>query len=877
MKRFRISIATVLLALLAVTSVFPCGPGYVTPVFDNERAPETPYRDFAAGNLGIVKPSYRRMVLIAAYRYLTGGGFSDPEQRALVEFWEAEINNKSYDRTDELETAVKAWVEQRKAVVGTEEKTPEIYVERSWGGYDFFPNCTKNAFETAAKTLADRAMSHGSDDKDVKNWLRAQDQVFNNCANGKSIPAEPSAEMAEWLLKDRAYQIAAAQFYSLDYGSARRKFEEIAQDPQSPWQETAEYLIGRTLIRQASLNNDKNSSEAFYYQADQALQTVVSKGGRFSEDAERLLGVVKYRLRPQERVHELANTVAYQGNANFRQDLIDYTWLLDKYEKEALETEEKRKAEIEARNNPNANTSTVTETPTPEPASDKLTLYIYTEDTQQSYTIEVSVDATDEDAFAAAERIIGKSLTKDQKEALRTQRQSAFASRFTDRRDSGYQGGYWGNETMSVGLLPEFLRQDEISDWLFTYQIQSPEAYNYALSKYRQTGSDLWLMTAISKADSTSAELPMIVDKARRTPTTSPAFATIFYHLARIDLAQGKTAEARELLDELIASPVNFPVSTRNQFLKLRMTLSETLDEFLKTALRKPYAFDFDGSIGSIDEQLAEQKTWWSPEAYPDQTREQYEKELDERFAEYRTFESEKTFDDDALSSFNRYFPTDAMIAAERSEAIPTHLRRRLALAIWMRAVLLDNEPAAKQITPRLLAQFPDLADDFIPYQKALTPVARKRSAIFIILKNPILTPAIQSGFGADNVFGEWDDDNWWCSWYFDSENEDPAVIGKPPVFLTRAQIAAAKLERSRLSRIGDAPKYFAEQTLEWARLAPADKRVPEALYIAWASNGWTKYGCGNGPETQEEIAAVMRKRYPNSDWTKKLDENQEQ
>ncbi len=75
----------------------------------------------------------------------------------------------------------------------------------------------------------------------------AQDKVFTNCSSGKQIPDEANVSMPEWLQKDRAYQLAAASFYSLDYADAKRRFAEIALDFQSPWQETADYLVGRTL------------------------------------------------------------------------------------------------------------------------------------------------------------------------------------------------------------------------------------------------------------------------------------------------------------------------------------------------------------------------------------------------------------------------------------------------------------------------------------------------------------------------------------------------------------------------------------------------------------------------------------------------------
>lgn len=876
MKILSSVISIIVLAAVLVQSVPACGPGYTSPVFDVNSAPESPYREFAAGKLGIVKPSYRRSILLAAYRYLTGGGFSDPEQKDLIRIWEAEINHRTDDDTKDLEDAVKAWLSQRKSVLGSEEKVPEIYTERSWGGYDFFPNCTKNAFETAARTLSERSASYGSDDKDVKDWVHAQDQVFTNCSVGKSIPAAPSAEMAEWLRKDRAYQIAAAQFYSLDFTAARQGFENIARDSDSPWQELSEYLVGRTLIRAASLNGSDVRSNAFYAEADQALQLVTAKGGHYAADADRLLGVVKYRLRPAERLHELAQAIAYRSGTDFRQDIVDYTWLLDKYEKEALDKEDKRKLELEIGKNPEA-TPEPAFSPTPPPDPNKLKIFVWDEATSQSYDLDVPADISDDDLIALAERTVGKQLTKDQREALKNQRQSAFSGRFSDGRDDGYQGGYYGDSKLNMEILPVDFRQDDLTEWLFVYQMESPDSYAYALDKLRTTGTDIWLMTAISKAHAGSPDLDNLIDKAQKIPTDSPAFATVFYHLARLQIELGKPAEAKALLDQLIDSPIDFPTSTRNQFLKLRMPLSATLDEFLLSALRTPYAFDFDGQIGSLDEELAERKTWWSPEAFPDQSQDEYNKSLEEQFTRYRTFASERTFDDDSIEIFNRYFPTDLIVKAQRSTVVPNHLAQRLAIASWTRAALLDNDAAAKQAATEIIRRVPEMKGALDEYLKATTPVARKRAAIFTMLRNPILTPVVEIGFDADNVADEWDANNWWCSWTFNTENEEPSSIPAPPKFVTAAQIAAAKSERSRLMNVGDAPEYFSKQVLEWARLAPTDKRLPEALYLAWKSNGWNKYGCGSGPEAQEPIARVLRMKFPNSEWAKKLDEKSEE
>ncbi|MBK6748738.1 MAG: hypothetical protein IPG67_01635 [Acidobacteria bacterium] len=331
---YQFTISLVLLAAF-MTNALPCGPGYISPVFDQTKAPENPYANYAAGRLGIIKTGFNRSILFAAYRYLNGGSFSADDQRLLVELWKAEVD-RDYPQQDDVGDAVKAWVAQRKVVLEKEEKPPEIYVERSYGGYDFFPNCTKNAFEVAAETLSNRISEHGATDSAVANWVAAQDQVFKNCAAGKQAPDDAPMGAPVWLQKDRAYQKAAAEFYSLDYANAKKHFAEIAQDTESPWAETADYLVARTLIRRASLSPSAQSAKPYYEEAEIHLERFVSKTGKFAASADRMLGLIKYRLHPKERVGELAKTLSYRsGNDNFKQDLIDYTWLLDKFESEA--------------------------------------------------------------------------------------------------------------------------------------------------------------------------------------------------------------------------------------------------------------------------------------------------------------------------------------------------------------------------------------------------------------------------------------------------------------------------------------------------------------------------------------------------------------
>jgi hypothetical protein len=882
LTRFAVSL---LLVFAFIANALPCGPAYLTPIFEYKHAPENPFANFAAGRLGIVKPSYNRSVLFAAYRYLNGGGFSAGEQKALVEVWEAEFANKTYE-DDDISESVKAWIAKRKEVVGKEETPPEIYVERNYGGYDFFPNCTKNAFEVATETLSSRITSYGSDDKDVKEWISAQDKVFVNCASGKQIPEAADPSRPEWLQKDRAYQIAAAEFYSLDEG-AKRHFLEIALDDASPWKETADYLVGRTLIRQASLTKDEARADLFYAEAEQNLALTASRSNNYSDSAIRLLGLVKYRLRPKERVRELAHNLSFGGNEDFRQNLIDYKWLLDKFEKEELEKAEKRKEEekIKLAGNSNAavNGNVDVDTLVNEKSDEikeaphdegDLLINLYIE--PRSFSFYVKPDASDAEVIAAAENVVGQPLTENQKKQVRDNRQSAYSSRFTDNRRSEYPGRYYGLEETSLSILPAFLREDDLTDWLFTYQIENTEAYLYSLSKFRQTSAEIWLMTAISKADKNSAELGYLLEAAGRTNRSGPAYPTIAYNMARIRLEQGKTAEARKLLDEILNSPGDLPISSRNQFLELRLKLSESLDEFITFSLRKPFAFDFDGQSGTIDEFIAEQKSWFDPENEPTKTREENDREIEENWKFEKEWQDRQLLDSGTVEVINNHFPLSLLIQAERSPALPDYLRSKFAIPILTRALMLGDTVTLRKIAPDIIHDHPQFEGQITAILTAKTPAGVHNASLFMILKNPVLSPYIEDGLGkTDNELNMWDGNDWWCTPYdteFDeaSGSEVPRTIAKP-MFLTAAQSQAAQAERKKLKDFGDAPMYLGKKVLEWAKRSPLDKRVPESLYIVYEANGWTKYGCGNNEELKNEIAGVLKRRYPQSEWTQKV------
>jgi hypothetical protein len=944
----------------------PCADTSIAPVFQYKHAPENPFENFAAGKIGILKPTYRRVVLYAAYRFLNNGAFSADEQNALVEVWDAEFKNEEPKVTEPAEI-IKRWIEKRNEVAKDEENLPSIYVERQWGGYTFFPNCGTNAFETAIETLSDRISSYGAENKNVAEWLRGQDAVFSNCAGGKNIPAS-GAEFPRWLQKDRAYQIGAAEFYSLDFEEAKKTFEAIALDAESVWQETAEYLVGRILLRQASFTKDEPARKKFYAEAEDRLKTV--RGGKFYDSAEKLINLIKLRTRPEERTRELAQRLLpQQFGEQLGQDLIDYTWLLDDFENEILKAEEKRKDDAEIAKFANADRQMreailagfvrlgvsvevkvlkgevtlngkipsekyeqallIANNANPRKVNDNLTRVTKNADGGTMYQggdsfeesmgfsskeaqaereaiwrgdlmeiemyggdfrrIVVATDATDEEIFEVfqaggsglseerekelikeleakgIEINFKRKLTDADKEKIREATREARAKQMRYKLGADYQGGYSGGEKLTLSLLPAFLRADELTDWLFTFQIQNENSYLHALEKWRQTKSDLWLTSALVKANKNSKEINEMLESAGKIKRTAPAFPTVAYHTARIFIEQNKQAEARKLLDDVLNSSLDLPISSRNEFAEMRMKIAETLTTFLKNSTRKPFTFADYGRSITIDEEIARQKEWWSTDY--SQPKFEWDKNIEESLAEYKIWEHRLMFDEKTVAIMNEHFSLQVLLEAQRSPELPEYLRERLAIVIWTRAALLENDSVLQRIAPELVKTAPEVEE----YLKASTPQSRRFAALFVIYRHENFAPFIRSGFDRGyTIFSI----GWWCALsnvdYDEKGNEFGRMIPPKPSFLTKEQSGAAQSDLKRLSVIGSAPGFLAEKAIEWLKLAPKDKRLPEVLYRAHEANESYQYGCASGAE-QEKLAALLRTNFPDSEWTRKL------
>jgi hypothetical protein len=324
------TVIAVLLAMMLFnsTTALACGPFMLDAVFVYTVHPAYPLERFAAGRIGVLQPTYARSYLYVAYRHLAGSPFTAAEQQALIQLWKERLEFASSDSEEDL---TKVWLDVRQKVATGD---PEMSLYRSRekpNQWESYLNCRKDAFDTAAATLNARIAKYGAQSQAVKTWVEAQDEVFSNCSGGSFIPAQLPAEADALMHADRAYQIAAANFYSTNLDEAMKDFESIAADADSPWQQPAVYLIARVLVRKASLGAPEQKGELLGQAQEQLRKILADKNFTSLHAAStRLLNLVRLRLHPRERVRELAQTLTNKGpNPNLKQDLTDYTVLLD--------------------------------------------------------------------------------------------------------------------------------------------------------------------------------------------------------------------------------------------------------------------------------------------------------------------------------------------------------------------------------------------------------------------------------------------------------------------------------------------------------------------------------------------------------------------
>ncbi|MBI4850896.1 MAG: hypothetical protein HY819_03620 [Acidobacteria bacterium] len=407
-----------------------------------------------------------------------------------------------------------------------------------------------------------------------------------------------------------------------------------------------------------------------------------------------------------------------------------------------------------------------------------------------------------------------------------------------------------------VKRLPEVLGKQDLTDWILNFQLDTPESLDYSLKKWDEKQSTPWLVSALSKINSKHKKVPELLAASDKIIMDSPAFPTIIFHKVRLLKEAGKNTEALTELDKVLNADI--PISGRNELYSQRMILSSNLEEFLKYAQRT----------------AAGEGYFYDNREVPDLYEETEKKEPKPKIL----------FDFDSTLIINKYFPLSLMKEAAFNKDIPAHLRKRLVMATWVRAVMLENDEIGKASAQELGKLIPELKEGLGDYLNATTPQAKKFAGLFLVLRFPVTRPIIEANLDREDEIDKINSyrDNWWCSFdptdvtssiysrvERDSEGNPKPQKEEIPTFLTKTLLSQAQAEQTKLAALGTAPNYLCDEIVKWAKANLSDPRVPESLHLAVKS---TRYGCVDKKTLAFSKSAfqVLHKNFPNNAWTKK-------
>ncbi|PWF55075.1 hypothetical protein C7C56_003690 [Massilia glaciei] len=312
--------------------------GLIDNVFMPEyHVPVPELQGYAAGKLGVVTPGHWRVYHFLAYRALTSRALSKDELALLAVRGHTVGADDADDATD-APSAAANWIKARGAVRGA--PAVGIDVMADVGQFTMIVNCPADAFARAGGTLAQRVKQGGQQWAAV--WLANQDAVFANCSpeiaqrpapvpRPMTLPPPLPAKAPAWLVKDHAYQRAAAHFYAGRFDEARAQFLAIATDAASPWQPLGKYLAARALVRSATAVPQALTPE-LRVRLGQARTELAAIAPDYAP-ARALITWIDIRVRPEERRRELSAALAVKPvDAGTPQMVVDYLFLMDKLE-----------------------------------------------------------------------------------------------------------------------------------------------------------------------------------------------------------------------------------------------------------------------------------------------------------------------------------------------------------------------------------------------------------------------------------------------------------------------------------------------------------------------------------------------------------------
>lgn len=776
----------------ALTAAQACGPDFFPDVFVRTNRPDLPSR-YVQGHLGILQKDFPSADLFVAYRYLNGGTLSLAEQKA----WSPtnSFAEEDYDpalrhdyQPPQPNAAILAWTQTRSQFSFTPLADVDPNLQKKTTTADY-------SYEVTEANCADDAFRTASA------TLQARAATW-----GKSSPF-----LVDWL------QAQDAVFMHCNGG----------EESPKPAPDNAPLLLRQDRAYQIAV------AQFYAGDLDAAARSFDAIAADTASPWHTIAGYVAGRARLRSALHSVAPDIATGFNRTSLEDALQHIdrYLATKPPQQWAHAAELQRNLIRIRLEPEVRTRELAALLSG-PGED----WNYQQDVQDVlWLMRVNVP----DNLRAEPETWEQVKGPDGKETYRTLSFSEARAKAAVLWDKAFTGS------------ATFRATEPILDWDITLRAFSPQASPHALQQWQQTHTLPWLVAALMLAPDSSRPDAALLQAAAAVPATSPAWQTVHYHLARLQLAANQLPAARESIAALQQAQDALPItqqepSTRNALRSLAMrtatTRADSFSHLPRTILLA--ASETSSSSAECKDAMAHRTSW------------------------HRCLTpGTQQLDADAARFLNEQAPLSIWIEAANSTSIPQSLRQSIAMQGWTRAILLGDVAAASTLRPLL----PQPLQQQLADKSPLTPW-------LVLARNPGLQPNVDAGtqraYSYDFV------ESYRLNWTYNAP-QFAAKSSAPPVWLTPEEVQrghqeAAKLQSMRVVEVG-------ERLIAAIQANPHDPQADQALYyilrmIRYGSNleeasllPSADAPAGNRVNRlHASTVTLMRRYFAKSPWTRK-------
>ncbi len=316
------------------TPALSCAPNWPIAIMVNGVHPDLSLKLFAAGKLGVIQAGWAKSYLIVCYRYLKGIPLDANEQASIVSLWDKRLDGMRLYQDDTAPDNCLNYLKLRAKTLGIKTK-PDA---QRWD-FEYDSRISESAFGTAYTSLKNLIKTFGEKSPEVKDWLKAQDNLFGiNPSRALADVQNAPANAPDIARAYRKYQLAAHSFYANDMDAAKKGFESLALEGRAYLTDLAWYMAARASATGALDGGDSDECAA----ALSYIKNLIKKypSNKYKSDLEDLCQMMRYneQMQPQS-IKELITAITKAHCYRFGQDVGDLTYMLDEGSENKVSTD----------------------------------------------------------------------------------------------------------------------------------------------------------------------------------------------------------------------------------------------------------------------------------------------------------------------------------------------------------------------------------------------------------------------------------------------------------------------------------------------------------------------------------------------------------